>query len=421
LEISKNYKYDIVVIGAGASGIASAYAAASSGKTVAIIERASIVGGKATAAYVATICGAHYRSTVQHGKLACGGWPAEFVQRLASLSNTAVIQEQNGIQYLPYNYFDFMRLSEHYLDHPNIDIYLQSTVCKANCTDDKITNLNVFVQDQMITFIADNIVDCSGNALLGDLLDLPLLSSDLYQAGAKVFGVEQVVADDYKVLKLSIYKTVRKGVLEGVLDQKLLHISVVPGSFKNRKLYLKIGLPMEISDQTNLLTALNLQATQLVDQIFTHLKNKLPAFQHAHLGNIPSEVGIRTGKRYKGAYVLEKSEVLDGTKSASSIARAVWPIEYWDYKEKPRMEFFNEDDYYDIPAACLYNKQMQNLYFAGRNISAENEAIASARVIGTCLQTGFAAGLLAASNFLEKERDEQEQIIRDVQKSIEII
>jgi hypothetical protein len=38
---------------------------------------------------------------------------------------------------------------------------------------------------------------------------------------------------------------------------------------------------------------------------------------------------------------------------------------------------------------------------AGRNISATDGAIASARVMGICLQTGFAAGCLAAAAALQ--------------------
>jgi len=52
------------------------------------------------------------------------------------------------------------------------------------------------------------------------------------------------------------------------------------------------------------------------------------------------------------------------------------------------------DDYYEIPQECLISNQIDNLFFAGRNISADDSAIASARVIGTCLQTGWSVGEL---------------------------
>jgi hypothetical protein len=60
------------------------------------------------------------------------------------------------------------------------------------------------------------------------------------------------------------------------------------------------------------------------------------------------------------------------------------------------MRFLKPGDHYQVPARCLQSNQIKNLYMAGRNISATNEAIASARVMGTCLQTGYAAGIMAA-------------------------
>ena len=46
--------------------------------------------------------------------------------------------------------------------------------------------------------------------------------------------------------------------------------------------------------------------------------------------------------------------------------------------------------------------EIDNLFFAGKNISATNKAIASARVMGTCLQTGYAAGKIASCFTIEE-------------------
>jgi len=54
------------------------------------------------------------------------------------------------------------------------------------------------------------------------------------------------------------------------------------------------------------------------------------------------------------------------------------------------------DDGYWISAGMLVSRHLDNLFFAGRGLSATEAAMASARVIGTCLGTGYAAGSLAA-------------------------
>ena len=69
-----------------------------------------------------------------------------------------------------------------------------------------------------------------------------------------------------------------------------------------------------------------------------------------------------------------------------------------------RLLFFNHSlpagreclgDYYEIPIGCLRARDLENVFVAGRCISAEPRAIASARVIGTCLGMGWAAGTAA--------------------------
>ncbi len=47
---------------------------------------------------------------------------------------------------------------------------------------------------------------------------------------------------------------------------------------------------------------------------------------------------------------------------------------------------------YEIPYRCLYSHNIENLMFAGRNISASHAAMSSTRVIGTCAILGQAVG-----------------------------
>ncbi|HXD92099.1 MAG TPA: FAD-dependent oxidoreductase, partial [Bacteroidia bacterium] len=127
--------------------------------------------------------------------------------------------------------------------------------------------------------------------------------------------------------------------------------------------------------------------------------------KNAELEMIFPEVGIRIQQRSKGKQVLNEEDILSCHKPKDGIAIGAWPIEEWGADGKLTMEYFKEDDSYMIPAGCLQSNSVINLYFAGKNISATTKAIASARVIGICLQTGYAAGKLAScKNEIEKEK-----------------
>ncbi|MBC7316912.1 MAG: FAD-dependent oxidoreductase, partial [Chloroflexi bacterium] len=53
-------------------------------------------------------------------------------------------------------------------------------------------------------------------------------------------------------------------------------------------------------------------------------------------------------------------------------------------------------DWYDIPYRCLLSSDVPNLLASGRCISATHEGMAGARVMGTCIAIGQAAGTAAA-------------------------
>jgi hypothetical protein len=113
--------------------------------------------------------------------------------------------------------------------------------------------------------------------------------------------------------------------------------------------------------------------------------------------------------------MLTEEDVMRCKKSDQSIAVGTWPIEEWDYDGKVKMQFFDEDDGYHIPADCLVSNQLENLFFGGRNISATSKAMASARVMGTCWQTGYAAGKLSCTKNQSEFLETVEAIHRELQ------
>ena len=73
------------------------------------------------------------------------------------------------------------------------------------------------------------------------------------------------------------------------------------------------------------------------------------------------------------------------------------PIELWEEgRPGATYEYLENGRSYDIPLRCLQARDLGNLFVAGRCLSASHEALGSARVIGTCLATGEAAGRAAA-------------------------
>ena len=106
--------------------------------------------------------------------------------------------------------------------------------------------------------------------------------------------------------------------------------------------------------------------------------------------------GKRESRRYVGDHILSEKEVLSGGKFDDIVAYGGWPIDDhhpggFNHYGPPNINIL-PDQPYGIPLRSLYSKNVPNLLFAGRNISASHTALSSTRVMATCATLGQAVG-----------------------------
>lgn len=115
------------------------------------------------------------------------------------------------------------------------------------------------------------------------------------------------------------------------------------------------------------------------------------------IGAVP---GKRESRRFMGDYILRQQDIERSTLFPDRVAYGGWPIDLHPpdgiYSPEPACEQHYPDDFYSIPFRSLYSKNVPNLLFAGRNISASHVALGSTRVMGTCAVLGQAVGTAAA-------------------------
>ncbi len=387
---------DIVVLGGGVSGMASAVAASRNGAKVCLVEKNNFLGGKATAAEVGTICGLYAYSLNPKPAFVAKGFMVEFANRLQELSASCPMSNGKGLHYLPYSIQAFKWLCQDFIQKNNID-----TLFSANCIDAKmdqhtIQSIYVEKENQQIEICAKAFIDCSGESFLSQKLQLDLIANSTYQAAAQIFTLTGFSALSESALSMLLMKEMRKAVLSGKLSAEYEKVYVVSGSLKNGEVKLKLGVSGEVNFKESNLTELRQKAVHDIANFLEYVRDHLSFFKHAQLHSVAPELGIRTGLRPRGKYILQADDVLHCRKFDQAIANASWPIEEWNQDKKVHMQYFALDDFYQIPAGSLQSDQATNLFFAGRNMAATDAAIASARVIGTCLQTGYAAGKLAS-------------------------
>jgi len=110
--------------------------------------------------------------------------------------------------------------------------------------------------------------------------------------------------------------------------------------------------------------------------------------------------GKRESRRYVGDHILTQNDIRSEGRFEDVVAYGGWSMddhhpEGMLYPGEPTI-FHPAPSPYGIPYRCLYSKNVPNLLFAGRNISATHAALSSTRVMATCAMLGQAVGTAAA-------------------------
>ncbi len=392
---------DVVVLGGGSAGIAAAVAVARKGLQVILIERNAYLGGKATAAEVGTICGLYKFNKEYIPEFIVKGFAKEFSEILQNKSNTMPLHNADGLHYLPYNIDTFKNVSLDLLHENKVTVYFNSVLKTVQTENGKIVTVSVIANGNPITIHLKSIIDCSGDSIISRAGDLPLIKSEYYQAAAQVFTMQGVDENNEARLGMILMKALRSAIDKKQLADFYDRVYIVQGSLKNNVVSLKIGIPLPVTYAPGNLQELKTVAHSFVENLSQFLITHVATFKNASVKHIAPEVGTRIGQRSIGKYILTEEDVLQCKKFSDAIANAAWPIEEWEQNRRVKMRYFILDDHYQVPAGCLQSNSILNLFFAGRNISATDSAIASARVMGICLQTGYAAGCMAASSALQ--------------------
>lgn len=391
---------DVVVLGGGSAGVAGAVAAARKGLRVMLIERNAYLGGKATAAEVGTVCGLYHFSKNERSEYIVKGFAKEFAEKLRIQSNTSPLFSPEGVHYLPYDIEAFKKICMDLVNEHKISIYFNAVLEHVTVEEHQIRSIHIIAAGNPITINLQALIDCSGDSVISQATNLPLIKSENYQAAAQVFTMQGVAEENEFKLGMIMMKALRSAIDNNILGDFYDRVYVVQGSLKNNCVNLKIGIPLAVTYAPGNLQELRTVAVSFVENLSQFLIDHVDAFKNASLVHIAPEVGIRIGQRSTGKYLLTEEDVLSCKKFDEAIANAAWPIEIWEQNRRVRMKYFALGDHYQVPAGCLQSNSIDNLFFAGRNISATDGAIASARVMGICLQTGYAAGCLAAATAL---------------------
>jgi hypothetical protein len=284
---------------------------------------------------------------------------------------------------------------------PALDVYLHAYFMDAATTGRRIEVLRIATWERIVDLRTAAVIDASGDAVVAHRVDAATETAPALtrQLPSLVFVLQRVEHDALAAgPRLGLLRTLVAAEREGHLPKGSSNLMLAPSPQADEvvcKLALN-GLGDEISERRDFLTAAEQEGRRRVAALARFLKT-MPPFARSFVSHTATQVGVRESRRVIGRYELTREDVLSARPFPDGVARGSWPIELWsDEQLGPTYEWLEDGQSYEIPLRSLESRDLDNLFVAGRCISATHEALGSARVIGTCLATGEAAGLAAA-------------------------
>lgn len=390
---------DVTIIGGGLAGVCAAIAAARLGQTVTLINNRPVLGGNSSSEVRVWVCGATGHGTHRYARE--GGIMGELF-----VENQYRNPEGN-----PY-YWDLVVLDTVRAE-PNITLFLNTDVREVEASGPaesrKIHSVTGWTMgSELLTRYESSVfLDCTGDGLVG------FLAGAEFRIGREAqseFGESWApeVADDITLGSTLLFYTKDAGEkIEFIPPSFAKDISTtsiperrIIRSGDNGCAYWWIEWGGEL-DTVHENERIRDELWSVIYGIWDYIKNSgkfdADTMTLEWVGALP---GKREYRRFVGDYILNQNDVLAQVPFDDRIAFGGWSIDLHPpagvYAAEAGSKHLFSDGNYHIPYRSLYSVNVDNLLFAGRNISASHVAFGSTRVMATCATLGEAAGTAGA-------------------------
>jgi hypothetical protein len=388
------HKADFCVIGGGIAGICASIAAARHGMSVVLMHDRPVFGGNASSEIRMHICGADRAD----GK----GLRESGIVEEIELENIYHNPQKN------YSMWDMVLFSK-VKEHKNITCLLNCSCNDAKTEKNRITYVKGW-QGTSETFhevYADIFADCSGDSILADLVKADYVigreSSEQYNesiepetADSKTMGLSCLIQVKKHNKKIEYIPSEYAKEYESMFDFAKLMPYRGRASIEGctNFWWLELGGTQDSIHDTDKIRD---DLIGLSAAVWDYVKNKAyygaDNYSLEWMGFLP---GKRESRRYLGDYVLNQNDIQNRSNFLDTVAYGGWSMddhnpEGFLHEGKPTI-YHPAPQPYEIPYRCLYSRNIENLMFAGRNISASHAAMSSTRVMGTCAILGQTVG-----------------------------
>lgn len=388
-----SYDVDLCVIGGGLAGMCAAISAARNGIKVLLMHDRPVLGGNASSEVRMWVRGAHGKDNRETG----------IVEEIA-------LEAFYRNPYCNFSIWDSI-LYEKVRFEDNLTLLLNCSCIDAQMSDGRIVSVKGW-QGTTQTFHEVNakiFADCSGDSVLA-----PLTGAEYRMGRESADEFSEDIApkeSDNRTMGMSCLIQARQTDRAiSYIPPKWAH-KYTKKDFENKIdfsrrdawtednfWWLELGGVYDsIRDTENLRDELLKVAFGVWDYIKNGGDLDAEKWDLEWVGFLP---GKRESRRYVGNYIMTQNDVRAEGRFDDIIAYGGWSMddhhpEGFATTQPPNI-FHDAPSPFGIPYRCIYSKNIENLMFAGRNISTTHTAMSSTRVMATCALLGQALGTAAS-------------------------
>jgi hypothetical protein len=388
---------DLVVVGGGMAGTCAAITAARNGIKVTLVQDRPVLGGNGSSEVRLWILGATSHLGNNNRWAREGGVIDEIL-----VENLYRNKEGNAL------IFDTILL-EKVKEEPNITLLLNTMVFDLEKKDEvNISTVKAFCSQNATEYIlsAPLFCDASGDGIVG------FKAGASFRMGAEIkseFGEGFTPTAEYgELLGHTMYfysKDAGKPIKYVAPSFALKDITKIP-KFKSIKTgqmgcnfwWFEFGGRGDTIHDTE---EIKWELWSVIYGVWDYIKNsgKFPESENLTLEWVGTIPGKRESRRFEGLYMLKQQDVVEQTHFYDAVSFGGWAIDLHPadgvFSELPSCNQYHSKGIYEIPYRCFISKDIQNLFIAGRLISASHVAFGSTRVMATSAHGAQAIGMAA--------------------------
>ena len=385
----KTREIDVLVLGGGMAGCFAAMAARRDGASVVLVEPTNALGGQGTAGGVAGFCGDSERVNDL------------FAELIARLRNSGRID--------PYDPNDDRRaydleICAFYLQEmvaeKGVEVWLHARAIDAQAANFHVEKVLVSCGATLVDVRPRVVIDATGNATIPDMIGLETL-----HLGARKqlpMSLYFTLWDTHKPVVPFLPDSCPRFVDDEDLPMTSLHC------FADGRVEVKMKVVgFDAADGFSLSQA-EIHARRQMMGLIYYLQTRGYRGRHGALGGKPlathvlasvsRNIGQREGRRVVGRYTITDGDARTALLRDDAIAVGTYHLDYhWtDTDKRAGTGITDMVEPYHIPLDALIPAGSDNILCPGRSVSGEQLAMSSYRVMATCAQTGYGAGIAAA-------------------------